>query len=284
MPDKLKILLSLFLINIIISFAYASNIQDAISAYNSEDYKEALVLFKEEIKLNPENPENYKWLAKTYEALFDVEKSLDAYKTYEKMRRNQDRITLSSPTLKPSTTNTPLPKPNFTPTPKPIIKIKPTPTPKPSLRPTSKPTLLPIYNAWQNVSVLNYSIKKEIKIIPANSVDLNEIMEISESGKSFFIIELSIKYSKNVIIKSNSDQIRVIDKNNHSYFLYAMSTYKFQYKGNNQSERLEVLQVSNYYELSKKDSRNKVKFLFKVDQKSSIKKLSIKGYGDIEIK
>lgn len=291
--DKLKVFFFLLLFNIIIPVANADNLSDAISAYKSEEYKEALTLLKEEIKLNPQNPELYKWLAKTYEAMFDVEESLEAYKTYEKLRRTQDASSLLSPSpmiLSPTPlitfTPLPLPSPSIKPTSTPLPTPRPTirPTPRPTPVPTPKATLSPIYTGWTDVKIMNYSLKNEIKLIRANSADMSETIEKSEKGKSFLLIETSIKYAKNIIIKSNSDQIKVTDMKNNSYFLYAMNTYKFEYNGNNASERIDVIQVSDYYELSKKDSRSKIKLLFKVNNNSAIKDLSIKGYGNLEIK
>lgn len=267
-PDKFKLLLFLLLINIFIPVAKASNLDEAISAYNSQNYEEALDLLDTEIKANPNNPENYKWLAKTYEAMFNISKSLEAYKNYEKLKRNQDANAIPSLIPTPSATPRPTPKPTIVPTP----------------RPTPKPTLSPIYTGWTNIKISNYAIKKEVKIIPASSVDMNEITEKASEGKRFVWVECKISYSKNIIIKSNSDQIRLIDKNNDSYYLYAMSTYRFNYGGSKASKKIEVLQISDYFELSKKDSRNKIQLLFKVNSNADIKQLSIKGYGNLAIK
>lgn len=265
---KYKVLTFLTLFSLSISTAYAGNMENAIDAYKSEDYNSAVKLLKQEIKSDPQNLEAYKWLAKTYEAMFEIEKSLQAYKEYERLKRNQEQLSFN-PNIIPSV------KPTVVPT------VKPTYAPTPI--PTVKPTLSPIYRGWESIQVVDLTSKDNVKIIPKNSVDMIEVIEKSERNRKFVLVKCKIKYSKNIIIKQNSDQISLIDEKNNSYPLYAMNTYKFNYGGNKASQKLEVLLVSDYYELSKKDSRNQIQLLFKVNKDVKIKKLSIKGYGDLII-
>lgn len=268
--DKFKIFIFLFLFNFLIFNANASNLSEAISAYNSEDYNLALKLLKQEIVSEPENFEAYKWLGKTYEAMFEIEKSLEAYKQYEDLKRNSNIKISTNPSQKPISTSTPTSK-----------AIIPTPIPTPF--PTVRPTLSPMYKGWQNIKITDYAFKNEVKLIPKNSSDMLEIIEKSDKNQKFFLVKCKIKYSKNIIIKQNSEQISLIDQDYNVFPLYAMSTYKFNYGGNKASQKIEVILVSDYYELSKKDSRNNVQFLFKVNNDSKIKNLSIKGYGDLKL-
>lgn len=270
-PAKIiKSFILLFILNFFISSAYADNLEDAITAYKSEDYKRALTILRTEAENDPNNPEIYRWIAKTYESMFDIEKSLEAYKKYESLKRNQEL------SVKPSLNPTSLP------TVRPSIAVRP--TPRPTVIPTPKPTLEPKYAGWSNIKISEYKIKKDIKLIPKNSVDMSEIVEKPVNDKKFFLVECKIKYDKNIIIKSNSEQITVTDQENNLYPLYAMSTYKFNYGGNKASQKVEVILVSDYYELSKKDSRNNVQFVFKVDNDAKIKSMFVKGYGNLAIK
>lgn len=265
-----KFLTLFILLGLSITNAYAGNVEDAIEAYKTEDYKSALKLLNQEIKSEPENYEAFKWLAKTYEAMFEIEKSLQAYKEYERLKRNSEQITLN---------------PSVNVTDRPIAVVNPTvkPTYIPKVIPTVKPTLAPMYKGWENIKVIDSNIKDNVKIIPKNSIDMVEINEKSEKDKKFFWVKCKVKYNKNIIIKQNSDQISLVDDLNNYYPLYAMSTYKFNYGGNKASQKLEVLLVSDYYELSKKDSRNQIQLLFKINKDRKIKKISIKGYGDITL-
>lgn len=271
---KTKILSLFLLFNVFVLSANANNLDDAIEAYKAEDYNSALKIIKKEIEYEPNNYEAYKWLAKTYEAMFEIEKSLEAYKEYERLKRNSELIV--SPSINPSSSTIVSSKPSSI---KPSIK----PTPLPTSIPTVKATLSPIYKGWQNIKIIEYNSKSEIKLIPKNSPDMIEINEKLDNSQKFLLLKCKIKYSKNIIIKQNSDQISLIDDKNKIFPLYGMSTYKFNYGGNKASQKVEVILVSDYYELSKKDSRDKVQFLFKVDKDSKIKILSIKGYGEIKI-
>ena len=62
-----------------------------------------------------------------------------------------------------------------------------------------------------------------------------------------------------------------------------MSTYKFQYGGNKASKKSEVLQAGDYFQLSRKDSRDTILFLFKIDEDSKPKVLRIMGYKDLPL-
>lgn len=284
-------------------FAFANTLDDAIKAYNSEDYKEALFLLKTEINNNPNDIEAYRWLGKTYEAMFEIDKSMEAYKIYEDLKNNKPTVLpsynlsptprptialpdlpifssakpTSRPTILPTLKPTPLIQPKVTPTP------KPRPTPKPTPVPTPKPTLQPTSDGWISVIVDSVKKGKVFKIIPKNSVDLAEFEEKVGKNKEFILITCKVKYNKDIIIKTNSNEINLIDQNGKAYKIYAMSTFRFQYGGNNASKKVEALQVGDYFELSKKDFRENISFLFKIDSTSIPKSLKISGYKDLTL-
>ncbi|MBC7473695.1 MAG: hypothetical protein H7263_05345 [Candidatus Sericytochromatia bacterium] len=262
--------------------ASANNLDDAIKAYESEDYKKAVKILNEETEINPSDIEAYKWLGKSYEALFEVEKSMKSYSIYDNLKKNKAS---SMPSATPSVIFAvkTSPKPN---------KIVPSPKPKASIKPKSaktipiikpKPVLISVFDGWTSVKVVDVKKGKTIRLIPKNSVDLTEVSEKSTKSTNFVIITCKIHYKKGIIINTNSDQITVLDKKNKSYRLYAMSTFKFQYGGNNASKKTEALQVGDYFELSKKDSRDTINFVFKVDEGIKLDSLNIMGYKSISL-
>jgi hypothetical protein len=62
-----------------------------------------------------------------------------------------------------------------------------------------------------------------------------------------------------------------------------MNTFIFKYEGDMPSKKFEVIKISDYYQLSLKEKRDNVTFIFKVKENSNIKFLSIKNYKDIDI-
>lgn len=290
-----------FLILFFSSLAFAGTFDDIKELYQKEKYRESLKLISNEIKQGNKDPELYKLQAMNYEALFDVEASIEAYKMYEALKSNRLPEPTPTPTIKP----TPIVLPSFL-----IIKFpssKPTPTPtivtsilpsnKPSLKPTPKPTpkvvktpkatltpeisLQPVYKGWQYFEVLSYKITKNIKIIKDNSIDLVENIEKAPIGYNFIVVNTKIRYGINIVIKTNSQQIAIIDANNIKHPMFAMSTYKFQYEGNKQYKKSEAIQVADYYQISKKDSRNTITFVFKVKDNLKFKSIKIMGYDKI---
>jgi tetratricopeptide (TPR) repeat protein len=293
----------------------AGNIDDAITAYSMQDYNKALTLLKQEIKDKPDNAEAYKWLGKTYEAMFDIDKAMQAYKTYEDMKKNMytrasvtpvpqtDKgktpeplksmapvlrtpapfkspvVKRSSIPVKPSSVPTlPTPKTNnqvAVKTPKPIVK-PPAPTPSPKALETRS-------DGWKLINVINIVKEKKIKLIPRDSMDLEEVDDYAGSNREFVLVECQIKYDKDIIIKSNSSQIAIVDQNDRTYYLYAMSTFKFKYGGNAASKKMEALQAADYYQLSLKDSRPTIILVFKVEDNTNLKELKIQGYKILDL-
>lgn len=278
----------------------AAEIEKIIQLYESESYEDALILIQSEIEKDPEEPELYNWMGKTYEALFDIENSIKAYNKYNQLKKKKDTLLASSSSLNtthsiiaviPSaivikTTPKPIPT-NIKVTPKPlaskIVIYKPTPTPKPTIKPTPKPTPTPKqlaikYSGWSNIEVKEVEKSQSIKIIPLNASDLVETNEKAPIGYNFITLSCKIKYSQNIIIKNNSDQIFVEDDKKNKYNLYSMSTFIFKYQGNKQSKKVELLQNSKYYELSTRDSREFILLAFLVPQNSKLLELSVLGY------
>jgi hypothetical protein len=159
--------------------------------------------------------------------------------------------------------------------PKKIIK-RPVPTPTPTAR-----ALATQSDGWKSIDVISVTREKRIKIIPIDTMDLEEVDDYAGSNREFVIIECKIKYNKDIIIKSNSPQIAIVDQNDRIYYLYAMSTFKFKYGGNKASKKMEALQAANYYELSLKDSRPTITFVFKVENNNQLKDLKIQGYKNL---
>ncbi|MFN8672672.1 MAG: hypothetical protein U0457_11420 [Candidatus Sericytochromatia bacterium] len=255
------------------TYSFAGNIEDIENFYKNEDYKAVLKLIDKEIQNGNTNIELYKWRGRAYEALFDVEKSIEAYKIYEELKNKK----ISEP---PKETPTPKPTPIFTLPPILIPSSTPKPTKKPEIKPTPTPmpSLVPTYKGWKYFEVLNYKKTKKIKVISNTSIDLNEIEQVAEKDYIFILLNAKMLYGKDIIIKNHSPQITLIDSENHSYNLYAMSTYKFLYKGNNVSKKIESIQIADYYQMSKKDSRNTATFVFKVKETALLKNLKILGY------
>ncbi len=281
--------------------AFASNLDDAIKAYESEDYKGAVKILNEETETNPSDIEAYKWLGKSYEALFEVEKSMKSYRIYDNLKKNKTS-TIPSATPSVIVMAKTSPKPKIVPSPKPTIKPKinhiiktlASPKPKASIKPklakvipiiktTPKPVLISVFDGWTSVKVVDVKKGKTIRLIPKNSVDLTEVFEKSTKSSNFVVIKCKIRYKKGIIINANSDQITVLDQKNKTHRLYAMSTFKFQYGGNNASKKTEALQVGDYFELSKKDSRDTINFVFKVDEGIKLDSLNIMGYKSISL-
>lgn len=283
----------------------AAEIEKIIQLYENENYEDALILIQSEIEKDPDEPELYNWMGKTYEALFDIENSIKAYNKYNQLKKKKDTLLSSSPTLNetsatssfvpvfPSaivikTTPKPITTPNPTPTPK-VLSSK-IPTPKPTLKPTPKPIIptpkptptpkqLAIkYSGWSNIDVLGIEKNQSIKIIPLNSSDLVEINEKAQQNYEFITLSCKIKYTQNIIIKNNSDQIFIEDDKKNKYNLYSMSTFIFKYQGNKQSKKVELLQNSKYYELSTRDSRKLILLAFLVPQNTKLLELNVLGY------
>ncbi|GIW21073.1 MAG: hypothetical protein KatS3mg068_0080 [Candidatus Sericytochromatia bacterium] len=126
--------------------------------------------------------------------------------------------------------------------------------------------------------------KKSIKLIPKNSIDLEEIEKQAEDNKEFLLINCNIKYSKNIIIKSNTEQIFVKDFDNKKYNLFAMSTFIFKYEGDKQANKFEAIQISDYYQLSLKEIRSNITMIFEINENAKIKSLNIKDYKEIDIR
>lgn len=281
--------------------AKAAEIEKIIQLYENENYEDALILIQSEIEKDPEEPELYNWMGKTYEALFDIENSIKAYNKYNQLKKKKDTLLVSSsssnttPSFVPifpsaiviKTTPKPIPT-NIKVTPKPLpskifVISKPTPTPKSTIKPTPKPTPTPKqlaikYSGWSNIDVLEIEKNQNIKIIPLNSSDLVEVNEKAPQNYEFITLSCKIKYSQNIIIKNNSDQIFIEDDKKNKYNLYSMSTFIFKYQGNKQSKKVELLQNSKYYELSTRDSRKLILLAFLVPQNTKLLELNVLGY------
>jgi len=271
--------------------------EDASNAYSNGDYEKAVNLLNQEIKKNPQNAEAYKLLGKSYEGLFEIQKSLDAYNKYEELKRNGLNQS-TKPTVKPTSIKTPIFDPFKSPTPKPTVKPSSKPTPKPTVKPSARPTPKPIVRptpkpkptlttnsfGWVYVIIKNTSKEKSINIVPQNSVDLEEEIVYSKQDSNFIVIDCKIKYNSDIIIDKDSKQILLEDSNKKVYKLYAMSTYIFKYKGDDVSEKIETFLASKYYQLSTKDSRNTVSLVFEIPKNVTPKKLKILGYKDVILK
>jgi tetratricopeptide (TPR) repeat protein len=136
-----KKLLLLIIIFSLISFSlynknvYADSLDKVRIEYSEKNYDKALKLLEEEISKDPNNPEAYKLLGLIYESMFEISKSIEAYKKYEELKK---KIRITSKI-------TPLPKisSNIKPSPlKKIEKIKSSPIP--SISPTLIPSISPI--------------------------------------------------------------------------------------------------------------------------------------------
>ncbi|MFN4152326.1 MAG: hypothetical protein ACK4IX_15405, partial [Candidatus Sericytochromatia bacterium] len=79
----------------------AAEIEKIIQLYENENYDDALLLIQSEIEKEPEEPELYNWLGKTYEALFDIENSIKAYNKYNQLKKQKDILSSSSSPTKP---------------------------------------------------------------------------------------------------------------------------------------------------------------------------------------
>ncbi|GIW22621.1 MAG: hypothetical protein KatS3mg068_1628 [Candidatus Sericytochromatia bacterium] len=63
-----------------------SKLNKAIELYNNHNYNEAVILLKELSKDYPDEPDIYLWLSKSYEALFNLNESINANKIYQKLK------------------------------------------------------------------------------------------------------------------------------------------------------------------------------------------------------
>lgn len=301
---KFLIFLILIILPILSANIYANTteLEKIIQLYENENYKGALDLIESEIEKNPEEAELYNWMGKTYEALFDIENSIKAYNKYNELKKKQSQTIINNSSkpiessivsipsaivIKPTIKPTPIIKPSIKPTPKPTQtgKIKPTikPSSKPSIKPTPKPSPTPKqlaikYKGWLNIQVTSLERKNKINIIPLNSSDLADIEEMAPLENEFIVLSCKIKYNENIIIKNNSDQIYLNDKQGNKYNLYSMSTFIFKYQGNKQSKKVESLQNSKYYELSTKDSRQNILLSFLVPKNIDLSELNVLGY------
>ncbi|MFN4150214.1 MAG: hypothetical protein ACK4IX_04670, partial [Candidatus Sericytochromatia bacterium] len=150
-------------------------------------------------------------------------------------------------------------------------------TPTPIPKPTPKQLAIK-YSGWSNIEVKKLERTDNIKIIPLNSSDLIEVNDKSPIDQEFIVLNCKIKYSQNIIIKNNSDQIYLKDDKNNKYNLYSMSTFIFKYQGNKQSKKVELLQNSKYYELSTRDSRQIILLAFLIPKNTKLSELNVLGY------
>jgi len=171
---KAHVKLSLFIVILFLSLVLnAGTFEDAMNAYSNGDYEKTVDLLNQEIKSHPENADAYKLLGKTYEALFEIQKSLDAYGKYEELKRKNSNVTES-------------PKPILKPSPKPTPKIIKTPSPKPTIKASIKPIvkktpqpeikLKTNSHGWVYLVIKNVSKVKNINIVPQDSTDMEEIL------------------------------------------------------------------------------------------------------------
>jgi len=73
------------------------------------------------------------------------------------------------------------------------------------------------------------------------------------------------------------------DFDDNKYNLFAINTFVFRYDGDNPSKKSETIQLSDYYQLSLKEIRNNITFIFEINENSKIKSLNIKDYKEIDI-
>jgi len=109
MMKKNKIRSGLLVVACLISLSnpvWSQTIQEGISLYNQGNYQKAIEVLKQASSKDPTNPEPHLWLSKSYEALFDIDKSLAENQLYESLKATYK---------KPSATPTPTPKPKETP-------------------------------------------------------------------------------------------------------------------------------------------------------------------------
>lgn len=312
-PDKKLILLITAFSFISFSFydknVYADNLDKVRVEYADQNYEEALDLLKIEISKDPNNAESYKLLGLIYESMFEISKSIEAYKKYEEIKKKGKIATKITPLPKISSSTYPSPlkkidkikslpipsvsvtaTPTISPIPskttvpiKPIQSIKPTTIPK-LVKNIDKKIAIKINNeGWENIKINKVEKKKSIKLIPKNSLNLEEIEEIAGDGKDFLLVNCNIKYSRNIIIKNNTDQITVKDSENNVYNLFGMNTFVFKYEGDQPAKKFEAIQISDYYQLSLKEIRNNITFIFKIKENLNIKNFSIKNYKEVDI-
>ncbi|MEK7432025.1 MAG: hypothetical protein AABZ74_02745 [Cyanobacteriota bacterium] len=257
--------------NIISKIIYADIINEIQALYDNEEYRKALILIDKELK-NADVPiEIYKWQGKIYEALFDVESAIDSYKIYDSLKNK-----------------TPKPSPTPLKSEEPIVFPSIFSTKKPSPQPTStilpKPTpnvLIGSTDGWKYFEVIEYKKTKAIKVISNKSIDLNEIDQKLDGNDIFVVIKIKLNHNKDIIIKNNSPQITLIDSENNTYNLYALSTFKFTYQGSKVAKKTESIQIADYYQISKKDSRSTYTFVFKAKENKVFKHIKILGYNKL---
>ncbi|MEO9871479.1 MAG: tetratricopeptide repeat protein, partial [Ekhidna sp.] len=80
----------LFSLSILINFSFAQNYKDSylqgMQAIKFEKYDLAIEKFKESIKFNPQYPDAWFYLGKTYDHLNKVEETISAYRNLEKVK------------------------------------------------------------------------------------------------------------------------------------------------------------------------------------------------------
>jgi len=104
--NKLKtIALSLATLLIFSTSVLSATIKEGIELYNNGDYNNAIKIFSELIKNNPNDSEPHKWLAKCYEATFDIKKSIVESKLYQDLEYRRiidEKTSTPSPTVTPT--------------------------------------------------------------------------------------------------------------------------------------------------------------------------------------
>ncbi|GIW21072.1 MAG: hypothetical protein KatS3mg068_0079 [Candidatus Sericytochromatia bacterium] len=194
-PDKKLLLIIITFYFISFSFysknVYADNLDKIRLEYYNKNYQEALKLLKIEINKNPNNHEYYKLLGLIYEDLFELDKSMEAYKMYEKLKNKKEKIVTkisplpkltSSPSIKPlnkleKIKSTPIPSilkkdiPKISPIPskliptiKPLPSLKPTPIPKLVKNNENKLSIKTNNDGWENIRINKIEKKKIYKI------------------------------------------------------------------------------------------------------------------------
>lgn len=84
-----KVLISLFISSYSFYSFAATNLEEGIKKYNDGNYKEAIELFNKASQEDPNNPTPHQWLSKTYEATFDLQKSMEENEIFQKLKSKQ---------------------------------------------------------------------------------------------------------------------------------------------------------------------------------------------------
>ncbi|RYY00454.1 tetratricopeptide repeat protein [bacterium] len=66
--------------------AFAGTLEDGINLYKAKDYNKAIDVLKKAVSEDPESPEPHYWLAKSYEAILDLDKVFPETKVYEDLK------------------------------------------------------------------------------------------------------------------------------------------------------------------------------------------------------